>query len=138
MLEFRGTLIIAAAFMALSVIATPTKVSAATATDEEISAAFQEADLNGDGVLEIDEYVAYMVNLFASLHKDRDGFLIIADIPKTPPEQFRLLDRNGDNKISLGEAVGGKVVEFFDADVNNDGVMSLAELLDFERMKAAS
>ncbi len=85
MLEFRGTLTIAAAFMALSV-----------------------------------------------------GFLIIADIPKTPPEQFRQYDRNGDNKISLGEGVGGKVVEFFDADVNNDGVMSLAELLDIEHMKAAS
>ncbi len=138
MLEYRGTLTIAVAFMALSVIASPTKLSAATATDEEIGAAFNEADLNGDGVLEIDEYVAYMVNLFASLDKDRDGFLIIADIPETSPEQFRLLDRNGDNKISLGEGVGGKVVEFFDADVNNDGVMSLAELLDIEHMKAAS
>ena len=138
MLEFRGTLAIVAAFMALSVIAAPTKLSAATATDEEISAAFNEADLNGDGVLEIDEYVAYMVNLFASLDKDRDGFLLIAEFPETPPERFRLFDRNGDNKISLGEGVGGKVVEFFDADVNDDGVMSLTELLDLERMKAAS
>ena len=138
MLEFRGTLAIVAAFMALSVIAAPTKLSAATATDTEISAAFNEADLNGDGVLAIDEYVAFMVNLFASLDKDRDGFLVIADIPETPPERFRQYDRNGDNKISLGEGVGFKVVEFFDADVNNDGVMSLAELLDFERMKAAS
>lgn len=138
MLEFRGTLSIVVAFMALSVIAGSTKLSAATATDEEIGAAFNEADLNSDGVLEIDEYVAYMVNLFASLDKDRDGFLIIADIPETPPERFRLFDRNGDNKISLGEGVGFKVMEFFDADVNNDGVMSLAELLDFEHMNAAS
>ncbi len=138
MLEFRGTLTIAAAFMTLSVIAAPTKLSAATATDEEISAAFNEADLNGDGVLEIDEYVAYMVNLFASLDKDRDGFLLMAEFPETPPERFQLFDRNGDNKISLGEGVGGKVVEFFDADVNDDGVMSLTELLDLERMKAAS
>ena len=138
MLEFRGTLIIVAAVMALSVIAAPAKLSAATATDEEISAAFNEADLNGDEVLEIDEYVAYMVNLFASLDKDRDGFLLIAEFPETPPERFRLFDRNGDNKISLGEGVGGKVVEFFDADVNDDGVMSLTELLDLERMKAAS
>ncbi len=138
MLKFRGTLTIAAAFMALSVIAAPTKLSAATATDGEIQAAFNEADLNGDGILEIDEYVAYMVNLFASLDKDRDGFLVIAEIPETPPERFRQYDRNGDNKISLGEGVGFKVVEFFDADVNNDGVMSLAELLDFEHMNAAS
>jgi hypothetical protein len=138
MLEFRGTLTIAAAFMALSVIAAPTKLSAATATDEEIGAAFNEADLNGDGILEIDEYVAYMVNLFASLDKDRDGFLVIAEIPETPPERFRQYDRNGDNKISLGEGVGFKVVEFFDADVNNDGVMSLAELLALEQKIAAS
>ncbi len=138
MLEFRRTLTIVAAFMALSVIAAPTKLSAATATDEEIGAAFKEADLNGDGILEIDEYVAYMVNLFASLDKDRDGFLVIADIPETPPERFRQYDRNGDNKISLGEGVGFKVVEFFDADTNNDGVMSLAELLALEQKIAAS
>jgi len=138
MLEFSRTLTIVAALMALSAIAAPTKLSAATATDEEIQAAFNEADLNGDGILEIDEYVAFMVNLFASLDKDRDGFLVIADIPETPPERFRQYDRNGDNKISLGEGVGFKVVEFFDADTNNDGVMSLAELLDIEHMKAAS
>ncbi len=138
MLEFRGTLAIVATFMALSVIAAPTKLSAATATDDDISAAFNEADLNGDGKLEIDEYVAFMVNLFASLDKDRDGFLVIADIPETPPERFRLFDRNGDNKISLGEGVGFKVVEFFDADTNNDGVMSLAELLALEHMIADS
>ena len=138
MLEFSRALTIVAAVMALSVIAAPTKLSAATATDEEIGAAFNEADLNGDGILEIDEYVAFMVNLFASLDKDRDGFLVIAEIPETPPERFRQYDRNGDNKISLGEGVGFKVVEFFDADVNNDGVMSLAELLALEQTIAAS
>ena len=138
MLEFSRALTIVAAVMALSVIAAPTKLSAATATDEEIGAAFNEADLNGDGILEIDEYVAFMVNLFASLDKDRDGFLVIAEIPETPPERFRQYDRNGDNKISLGEGVGFKVVEFFDADVNNDGVMSLAELLALEQKIAAS
>ncbi len=134
----RSTLTIVASLIVWTLTGVGSHSSVGAATDNEIASAFKEADLNGDGVLEIDEYVASMVNLFASLDKDRDGFLIIADIPETPPEQFRLLDQNGDNKISLGEGVGGKVVEFFDADVNNDGVMSLAELLDIEQMKAAS
>jgi hypothetical protein len=132
------TLTIVAALLAWTLTGVGSHSAAVAATDEEIASAFNEADLNGDGVLEIDEYVAYMVNLFASLDKDRDGFLLMADYPETPPERFQLFDRNGDNKISLGEGVGGKVVEFFDADVNDDGVMSLTELLDFERMKAAS
>ncbi len=134
----RTTLTIVASLTAWTLTGAGSHGAVVAATDDEIAAAFKEADLNGDGVLEIDEYVAYMVNLFASLDKDRDGFLIRADIPETPPERFRLFDRNGDNKISLGEGVGGKVIEFFDADVNNDGVMSLAELLDIEHIKAAS
>ena len=134
----RTTLTIVASLIAWTLTGVGSHSAVRAATDEEITSAFNQADLNGDGILEIDEYVAFMVNLFASLDKDRDGFLVIADIPETLPERFRLFDRNGDNKISLGEGVGFKVVEFFDADVNNDGVMSLAELLDFEHMNAAS
>ena len=61
--------------------------------------------------------------------------MVAKDVPEASAERFALFDRNNDDKISLGEGVGGKVVEFFDADVNDDGVMSLAELLDFERTK---
>ena len=85
------------------------------------------------GFLEIDEYVSFMVHLFASLDEDRDGFLVAKDVPEASDKRFALFDRNNDGKISLGEGVGGKVVEFFDADVDEDGVMSLAELIDFER-----
>jgi len=132
MLLSRLTLTAVAALIALTMIAAPSKPSAA-ATDDEIATAFKGADLNGDGFLEIDEYVSFMVHLFASLDEDRDGFLIAKDIPDASAERFKLFDRNNDGKISLGEGVGGKVVEFFDADTNDDGVMSLAELLDFER-----
>ena len=137
MLSSRATLAVVAALMALSVAGASSKPSAA-ATDDEIGAAFNEADLNGDGFLEIDEYVGYIVQVFASVDKNRDGFLVAKDIPGASPERFALFDRDKDGRISLGEGVGGKVVEFFDADVNDDGVMSLAELLDFERNQKVS
>ena len=67
------------------------------------------------------------------MDRDRDGFLVPKDSPSTTPDRFQSIDRNGDGKVSLGEAVGDKVIDFFDADQNKDGVMSLAELLNFER-----
>jgi Ca2+-binding EF-hand superfamily protein len=105
---------------------------AEVATDEELKAAFMEADLNGDGVIDFDEYGAYMVNLFAVVDTDRDGYLMPEDLPDVTAEEFAAIDRNGDGRISLGEAVGEKVIEFFDIDTNGDGVISLDELIAFE------
>ncbi len=124
-----------AGIIAFSGYATST---AEAATDEEISKAFNQADLNSDGHIEIDEFVGYMVNLFATVDTDRDGYLVSTDVADVSPQRYQKVDYNDDTRISLGEAMGEKVIIFFDSDQNNDGVMSLQELLDYEhKIKAA-
>jgi Ca2+-binding EF-hand superfamily protein len=113
-------------------------VAKSAANENKIRTAFNEADLNNDDVLEIDEYVGYIVHLFNSLDKNRDRFLRPDELQVTNEERFRELDRNRDGKISLGEGVGGKVVDFFDADTDRNGVMSFEELLTFEQTKKST
>ena len=127
-----------AAVTAVSGLMPGRDAAAQDATDAEIAVAFDEADINGDDHVEIDEYTAYMVRLFANFDTDRDGFLIPTEVPQATSERFAVFDRDADGKLSLGEGVGGKTVEFFDADTNRDGAMTLDELLAFERTQTSS
>ncbi len=108
------------------------------ASEAKVRAAFEEADNNVDGNLEVDEFVAYIVWRFAAVDKNRNGFLLPGEVANVSPEEFREADRDGDGKVSLGEAVGAKIIIFFDADTNHDGMMSLAELLAQQNSIAGS
>ncbi len=118
--------------LALSIPAISAK---SVATEKELRAAFDDGDLNGDDVLEIDEYAAYMVRLFDSLDKDNNRILTPDEVGGSVNDRFREIDRNGDVKLSLGEAVGDKVIDFFDADTDRSGTLSFAELRRFEQLK---
>jgi hypothetical protein len=107
-------------------------------TREKLAAAFEEADSNGDGFINVDEYVAYMVRAFAGLDIDRDGYLAPADVSKTTPERFAQIDRDGDGRISLGEGVAEKMIDYFAIDTDEDGVFSFTELLAYEQKKSGS
>lgn len=106
---------------------------AAEPWEKEIRAAFDEADVNGDGVINIDEYVGYIVELFAVLDKNDDSYLYPEDFSDVSPKDFALYDRDQDGRLSLGEAVAGKIIEAFEADINVDGVPTLEELIEAER-----
>ncbi len=112
--------------------------NAQVADHEKLAAAFAEADNNADGYVDVDEYVAYMVRAFAGLDKDRDGYLMPTDIPKTPAERFARIDRDGDGRISLGEGVAEKMIDYFAIDTNLNGVFSFEELLAYEQKKSGS
>lgn len=95
---------------------------------DELADGFAEADANGDGALNADEYLAAVVTAFAARDGDRDGLLTAAELPEAAPEALARIDRNGDGAISVGEGAADRIVRFFDADTNRDGVMTLAEL----------
>lgn len=105
---------------------------------EKLAAAFAEADNNSDGYVNVDEYVAYMVRAFAGLDKDRNGYLLPTDLPNTPAERFASIDRDGDGRISLGEGVAEKMIDYFAIDTNLNGVFSFEELLAYEENKSGS
>ncbi|SDZ93076.1 hypothetical protein [Rubrimonas cliftonensis] len=119
----------AACFAALALLAAP----GVEAQESGVAAAFADADQNGDGALNVDEYVAHFVSLFGGVDADRDGRVSQADVPQVDPARFGAADANGDGYVSLGEAVAERMGLFFDIDSNRDGALSVEEIMVFER-----
>jgi len=105
--------------------------------EPKIRAAFVTADQNSDGYINVDEYVAYIIDVFRTYDKNGDHYLVPAELPQPDPVRFKSADRNGDGKLSLGEAVAIKMIDYFDIDTNHDGALSIEEILVFERARAA-
>ena len=112
-------------------------VGAQQPSQDAVRKAFAAADANGDGYLNIDEYIANVIYVFRDADKNRDGFIVeqeaIAYSTMHSPSRFKNADRNGDGKLSVGEVVAAKVIDFFEIDTNRDGVISVEEVLVYER-----
>ena len=104
---------------------------ASAATEEQLREAFAVADRNADGVVDVDEYVAYFVEAFRARDADGRGYLTIDELRDVDPARFAAADRNGDGRISLGETVAERMIVFFDL-ASDDGVIRLEELLAYE------
>lgn len=125
----------ACATLALAALIAP--ALAQPAGDEPLRKTFAQADVNGDGVLDLDEFVGHTIYLFRQVDANRDGSITIAEaMPATPgmtEAAFRAADRNGDGKLSVGEAAAAKVIVFFDVDTDRNGVVTIDELIVHER-----
>jgi Ca2+-binding EF-hand superfamily protein len=97
-------------------------------TDEELRRAFDAADANKDGVIDVDEAVGNSILIFAVLDKNKDGYLSIDELPGYDPNRIRRADRNDDGKLSVGEVASDRVWEFFEADTNRNGVVTFEEV----------
>lgn len=97
-----------------------------------IEAAFQTADVNDDGAVNVDEYVGHYVRAFDGVDADDDGMLAQSDVPQADPARFAEADRDGDGMVDLGEAIAERMTVFFDVDANRDGVLTLDEIRAYE------
>lgn len=96
--------------------------------DAALRKAFDAADANKDGVIEIDEAVGDAVLVFITLDKNRDRFLTSDELPRYDPARMKAADRNGDGKLSVGEVAADRVWEFFEADTNSNGTLTFEEV----------
>jgi hypothetical protein len=131
---------LAAAAIATGVLIAP--AGAQQASQEGVRKAFAEADANRDGYLNIDEYVGHVILVFKGADRNGDGFIVaseaVAHNPTHNPADFTKADRNGDGRLSMGEVVAAKIIIFFDVDSNKDGVLTVDEVLAYERALPAA
>ena len=101
------------------------------AAAQNAEAAFEAADVNGDGMVNVDEYVAWFVRVFRDIDAEDRGFLTAGQLQNVNAERFASADRDGDGRISLSEAIADRMMLFFDVDGDENGVLSLSEVEAF-------
>ena len=130
-----------AALAAISTSVLLVSAAAQQPSQDTMRKAFAEADDNKDGFLNIDEYIGHVIYVFRQVDTNRDGFITEQEVMVVfttayRPQLFKAADRNGDGKLSVGEAVAAKVIDYFEIDTNRDGVLSIEEVLVYERPPA--
>jgi Ca2+-binding EF-hand superfamily protein len=100
------------------------------APDYDVKAAFDQTDQNHDGAIEIDEFHERLVDIFFLGDADKDGFLTEEEFVKVVviKEDYALVDKNGDGKVSKREFVSARLTEFVKLDTDDDGSLSLGEV----------
>lgn len=106
----------------------PVLAQSPAAAPDPIRAAFDRADDNRDGVLDIDEVVGDAIFVFAAYDRNQDRVLVVEELPRHDPARFRRADRDGDGRLSVSEVAADKVWEFFEVDANRDGVLTFEEV----------
>ena len=99
-----------AALAAISTSVLLVSAAAQQPSQDTMRKAFAEADDNKDGFLNIDEYIGHVIYVFRQVDKNRDGFITEQEVMVVfttayRPQLFKAADRNGDGKLSVGEAV---------------------------------
>jgi Ca2+-binding EF-hand superfamily protein len=95
---------------------------------QDLRQQFPEADRNGDGKIDREEFHLRSVEVFYVLDKDRKGYLVLVDLRGLTPEDFKAADRKGDGKLTLDEFLNARFRQFDLADTDGDGVLTLQEV----------
>jgi hypothetical protein len=99
---------------------------------------FARSDHDGNGVIDVEEYRARMIEIFVFLDKDGDGYLLVVDVPDGYKEVFPVADTDGDGRASLREYLLFIMPRFWKADYDGNNVLSLPEVGAADRREAAS
>ncbi len=125
----RISVLIATAAVALT-------ASQAQAQTVDLVAGFARLDLNHDGAVTRDEFIASRHPRFQALDRNGDRFLTAADIPAMASfmpqaaEARAMLarcDLDHDGRVSEAEFIACSLAIFDAADLNHDGVLRMSE-----------
>jgi Ca2+-binding EF-hand superfamily protein len=89
---------------------------------------FSDADRNGDGRVDRDEYEKRMVEVFYLADANKDGVLEIEEVEVAERQVFERADTDHNGKVTLREFLVVRMADFDAADTNHDGVLSKGEV----------
>ena len=99
---------------------------------------FERSDVDKDGTVTREEFIAARADHFARLDRNSDGYLDSTDVPERLARRRQQkggsdamagqFDADGDKKVSKEEFVNGPTTLFDRADTNTDNVLDATEL----------
>jgi hypothetical protein len=136
----------ALAALAAAACAALLPAGAALAQPSVSNRAFQEADLDGDGFVDLGEFQKNVVRGFHAIDGNRDGFLDLDELrairvntrsgDRLAQVMLRAHDADGDGRLSFREVVVGRMAYFEEADADRDDRLSASEAHAYdERMR---
>ncbi len=91
--------------------------------------AFESADLDGDGDVDIEEFRGRKIEIFVLLDANGDGFIVLAEVPAEHQSKFPKVDENKDERVNLHEYLVYVMPAFWlEHDMNKDNVLTLDEV----------
>jgi len=110
------------------------------AAADDFKTNFAAADVNNDGKVTRQEFGYSMIeNAFRRFDANKNGVVTLKEFVAMggSPEKFKQIDRSGNGVITLEEAKSAKVamdamtINFYAADVDKDGYVTLGEALAY-------
>jgi Ca2+-binding EF-hand superfamily protein len=139
--HFKRTSILAACALALGCVP-------AARADHDSDKLFKMMDANGDGKISRGEHAAAAKQMFTQCDANRDGIVTAAEMDaamaakgekpskdeKSSAEKIKVIDQDGDGKLTTAEHEAGSATMFAKMDTNGDGFLSKQECDEGHKM----
>ncbi len=102
---------------------------------ELLDAAFEAADISGDGRIDEAELAADTVAAFVAVDSNGDDRLSAEELREAGVASIGTLDVDKNESLTIVEVMNAKIVEFQNADSNGDGELTIGEFSEFERRR---
>ncbi len=91
--------------------------------------AFERADLDNDGDVDIEEFRGRKIEVFMLIDANGDGFIVLAEVPAEHKDKFPKVDEDNDGRVDLHEYLVFVMPAFWlEYDLNNDALLTLDEV----------
>ena len=91
--------------------------------------AFERADIDLDGNVDIEEFRGRKIEVFVLLDENGDGFIVLSEVPAKHQDKFPKVDKDKDERVDLREFLVYVMPAFWlEYDVNKDNVLTLDEV----------